>query len=261
MRGDDPKFRRRRRAFTLTELLVVIGIIVLLVAILLPVMGRSRQAACETMCQNNLRQLMQAFIAFATDHEGQLPGSYCDLVAKTDPDADHWDWLRGDPFQWTTAPTGGSLYRYLSRTPSVYLCPSRPLMPPAASAFNGPRAGSNGHYDYVSILDFTGAPIGSIPPDSQLTFPDGHQEAWPTPVIVEGDPSIVNGAKMKSWHADGDPIAHLHHGGGFYAAIDASVHWINEPPTGCAAWTTTSPHGRPTPINVFPFYWGQWGKQ
>lgn len=64
---------RCRGAFSLVELLVVIGIIALLVGILLPTISSARRAAQQTRCIATLRALGQAFQLFAGDHVGHLP--------------------------------------------------------------------------------------------------------------------------------------------------------------------------------------------
>ncbi|HYO10429.1 MAG TPA: prepilin-type N-terminal cleavage/methylation domain-containing protein [Tepidisphaeraceae bacterium] len=53
---------RRRGGFTLVELLVVIGIIVVLVGVLLPVLGKARESSSRAACMSNLRQVGLAFM-------------------------------------------------------------------------------------------------------------------------------------------------------------------------------------------------------
>jgi prepilin-type N-terminal cleavage/methylation domain-containing protein len=63
----------RRRAFTLVELLVVIGIVALLIAILLPALTRAREAANRAACLSNLRQVHTAFNFYAMNSRDQVP--------------------------------------------------------------------------------------------------------------------------------------------------------------------------------------------
>ena len=62
----------RRSAFTLVELLVVIGIIAVLVALLLPALHRARAQALSIQCQSNMRSVGQAMLMYANDNRMQL---------------------------------------------------------------------------------------------------------------------------------------------------------------------------------------------
>jgi len=63
----------RPRAFTLVELLVVIGIIALLIGILVPVLGNARQSAQRTTCAAQLRDIASLFQMYLNDHKQRVP--------------------------------------------------------------------------------------------------------------------------------------------------------------------------------------------
>lgn len=81
-------FCRRRAAFTLTELLVVLGIIGLLAALLLPVLFQSREKARQSDCLSNYHQIGQAIQMYAADVDGDTPpdgGSFGGLIQDCAP--------------------------------------------------------------------------------------------------------------------------------------------------------------------------------
>lgn len=63
----------RRRAFTLIELLVVIAIIALLIGILLPALGRVRDAGRLAVSMSNMRQLLTAMASYRHERNDQVP--------------------------------------------------------------------------------------------------------------------------------------------------------------------------------------------
>lgn len=72
-----PKLDTRDRVgFTLVELLVVIGIIAVLISMLLPAMGRAREAARQAICLSNLRQVHNLFVLYANANRDRVPIGY-----------------------------------------------------------------------------------------------------------------------------------------------------------------------------------------
>ncbi len=86
MRRQDPG---KLKAFTLVELLIVIGIISILIGILLPVLSTVQQRARETKCQSNVRQVTIALFNYAADNKGKFPPNISSVIMVnywSDPD-------------------------------------------------------------------------------------------------------------------------------------------------------------------------------
>ena len=76
MTARQPSRRPRCRAFTLVELLVVIAVIGVLLALLLPAMGRARESARRAVCLSNLRQVFNTVQGYAAANRDAVPLGY-----------------------------------------------------------------------------------------------------------------------------------------------------------------------------------------
>ncbi len=243
------------RAFTLVELLVVIGIIALLIGILLPSLQKARESANAVACGSNSRQIGVAMRLFINEHHGYLPGGYFDRT-----NAEEWkrDWLLGSytSANYLMAPQEGTLYPYLN-SPGVYRCPSRGEMPP------GSKGGSNGRFDIAMFQIFVGAKVNKIKPTSTFHYTDGHIEILPTPIYCEEDPAWGNnGNNLEGSHANTDKMAHTHNGGSYYVSIDGSATLFKEPPQ-CNShnWFSIAPSGVEKELGTSTVAWGFWNNQ
>lgn len=89
--------KKQRRAFSLIELLVVIGIIAILAAIAFPVLGNMSKKGKATESANNMRQWGQALLLFVAENDGALPYegsrdnfSWANLAVATSGDNRGW---------------------------------------------------------------------------------------------------------------------------------------------------------------------------
>jgi prepilin-type N-terminal cleavage/methylation domain-containing protein len=69
LKGNDQIMMRRRSGFTMTEIVVVIGILGVLMSIILPVIAETRMKARVAQCTSNLRQIGQAMVMYDTEHD------------------------------------------------------------------------------------------------------------------------------------------------------------------------------------------------
>jgi type II secretory pathway pseudopilin PulG len=172
---DRPQRRHRADAFSLVELLVVIGIIALLVAILLPALSAAREHARRVQCVSNVRQLTMAWLMYAGEHKGHMcsaetQASYANadlrqmhldyavggksvvqvLGQNGKPDG-FWSWI-GDGATSHDIPSG-KIWPYVSDL-RVYACPNRNSLPNTWYSVNGILAGRMGTpLPYLTLAD------------------------------------------------------------------------------------------------------------
>jgi prepilin-type N-terminal cleavage/methylation domain-containing protein len=110
------------RGFTLTELLIVIGVIGLLIAILLPVLGKAREASNRIKCLSNLRELGTAVQMYASSYGGKMPIGYWSGQKQTN----YLIHINEDGLSFYTM--FGLLFQARVLTaPQALFCPSEPL--------------------------------------------------------------------------------------------------------------------------------------
>jgi type II secretory pathway pseudopilin PulG len=68
--------RERRRGFTIVELLVVLGILIVLIGLAIPATSKVRTSAMRTQCLNNMRGLQLAHLAYAAEHRGHFVNTH-----------------------------------------------------------------------------------------------------------------------------------------------------------------------------------------
>lgn len=121
--------RSRTARFTLVELLVVIAIISILAGLLLPALGRARQAARRAACLSNVKQMNLGAIMYADQNDDALPGgwaggrTYSTGGAWTAGDSDVYAW-------WASTHCDNWIYQVwdLGLDKNVFACPSKALV-------------------------------------------------------------------------------------------------------------------------------------
>jgi prepilin-type N-terminal cleavage/methylation domain-containing protein/prepilin-type processing-associated H-X9-DG protein len=171
----------KTRAFTLVELLVVIGIIALLISILLPSLSRAREAASRTKCLSNVRMIGIAMLMYTNDNKGYFPaGSGLnaqfqeDYVYWQQPPASTWDPVNFNASN-PRSLDNGALVRYMGShfNPANWLCPSDdPSTHASLGSYTLLVTGSNvtvGAYPYSYSMNYL------LSDEIAITAPDTYQ--------------------------------------------------------------------------------------
>lgn len=148
--------RRLRKAFTLVELMVVVAVIGVLVALLLPAVQATREAARRSQCANHLGQIITAVSQYENAHGVYPPGVISGVrPIRNAPKGYHHSWLvQILPFceEQTT-------WRYIDKRLSVYH-PTNRAVGSAMSHLSCPSdPGSGGGPGYAGVHHHVEAPI------------------------------------------------------------------------------------------------------
>ena len=122
----NPRAPSSGNAFTRIELIFALAAGGLLLALALPAGANTRSGAASAVCQSNHRQLIRAWLMFAQDNSGALPGNHDGGNATTNLDwCAGWLTLTADSADNTNTLnlSNGQLGRYLGRDFTVFKCP------------------------------------------------------------------------------------------------------------------------------------------
>jgi prepilin-type N-terminal cleavage/methylation domain-containing protein len=197
----------RRHAFTLVELLVVIGIIAVLIAILLPTLARARESAQRTACLSNMRELSTMLRMYSTQFKDAFPIGYMDQ--KEFSYIINWCNAGSNPPK--PSQMGLIVVAGLVKNPKTYYCPSEKQDPQFQYLPNPPGGFSTNPWPFLTTptsgghtrLGYSCRPIANWPPNTRTNpvtgqaYPLSDSRAW-LPIDTRGNLYVPKFSKLGS---------------------------------------------------------------
>lgn len=189
----------------------MIAIIALLIGLLLPALGKSREAARAVVCLSNQRQLATAMFQYAQDYK-VIPGNYHEGDINL-------DWCGRQNLTWRN--NGGRnpletsvLREYLSNTDKILECPTT-------------KRSANGYFDYTMVARFAGARTDL---SWKVTYPTNPAQTnspreyfIAIPLLIEEDELFWNHQWDDGMWAFNDQFTDRHARGAHVAYLDGSA--------------------------------------
>jgi prepilin-type N-terminal cleavage/methylation domain-containing protein/prepilin-type processing-associated H-X9-DG protein len=204
-----------RKAFTLVELLVVIGIIALLVALLFPALSRARGAADRAKCLSNMRQLGHALVMYVSENRNRLPPQVAGVVDFLEPSV-----MEREPSYLSR------LFPYVGMARKVYVCPS--ASDPPWVTEEGPTTHSSTNYMGNAAVFYPGRSMTELPRSSELIALQEDRYLWRISYLRPAAYGTIH--VYTNWHFRRSPekpedYSNNHFGGGNLLFVDGHAEW------------------------------------
>lgn len=251
--------RASRGAFTLIELLVVIAVIALLISLILPALGKAREAGRVVKCLANMKQIALGTVAYAQDYKDQIwPVALRNTAgarywppndAPNPDDRDVALWAQRVNADGTRAP--GLMYEYLGNAHAVAECPTNKRRAVNGSERTNLWASRTGvMFDYTMLDETEGAKlglqakVGYLPPSANNNSKLLPTSQAPTlthmigvPIFFEESSVVHNSIYRDGMFGNEDQLTSRHSKGGHVSYLDGGASLFKPPMTGIESTT------------------------